>query len=509
MVSAPRKPSQRRVVACRAGRRTTSFDADLPAGLAASLAARQAAAAAVAVQPVAVAPPSEVASDASSSRASVAGFRKHRACVSGIEGDGPGGSEDASPREYPSGDTGGRRRSACGGPGAPMESAQPEPQCEPPPPGAQRKDRVVHAPPAAPSFGVSAAFLLSFLVEQGLSKESPVEEATTRSVALNLKKQMRDADTFGPQAKLLAEQTHYLTSGKLVGPAACHIAHAWDADFRDLVTCILEDADLEVNRHYYLDLFCSDLHESHHDPVSSTRQVVSGVKEVLLVLDSEGLALKRLWVLFEALLATAAGKLRVRGSPGGFGASESSIRTWEAHIDAVDWVLAEANRNADDRQIRNFALKAWELGGKGIDAMLAQMKKQIRAEVYGQILVAAADSGNVQGVRAALEVGANPEQKDSLGNTAAELAAFNGHKHIEEAIFEHRMRRRYHGNLSSFLRPEDMVQSFAAMAPFFAEYASEAQEATADDTDSGDEMVGHFMSGTAMAAMFHEVDAAR
>jgi len=211
------------------------------------------------------------------------------------------------------------------------------------------------------------------------------------------------------------------------------------------------------------------------DPVVAVQSVVARTREVLLVLDAEGKALSRLWVLFEALLAFGAGKLRIRSSaPQGFGASEKELLQWEERIDAIDWILAKATRRADEDRLRAFAKRTWDAGGKGMERRQAQLKILLRREVYGQILLGAIARGDRAAVEAALEKGAKPDQQDALGSTAEELASFYGREDIADILFERRMRGMKHLPLSSFFTPGELVAacgsaSADALRPFLTE----------------------------------------
>jgi len=215
-----------------------------------------------------------------------------------------------------------------------------------------------------------------------------------------------------------------------------------------------------------VDVFTADLHAAVEDPVTEVQRSIAGAGDVLLVLDAEARALGRVWVLFEALLAVAAGKLRVRCSaPGGFGASEEDISAWEDRIDAADWVLAQATRRTDERRLRAYADKAWESGARGLEQRLAQLKGFLRREVYGQLLIAAVERGDRRAVEAALDRGASPEQQDALGNTAEELAAFNGHAELEELLFARRMHKIPHQRLSAFFQTRELLAAAGAVHP--------------------------------------------
>jgi len=341
----------------------------------------------------------------------------------------------------------------------------------------------LHQPAAVgpPPPGVSAAFLVGFLAQHRPGPEAPPEAPTTRGAAAALQRRRQEEGAAGAYVDSLAGETHFVTGGKLVGRAEIHVAHAWDASFAELVGCVATDAGGEMDRTYFLDLFALDLRAPAEDPVADAQRAVAVAREVLLVLDAEALALGRLWVLFEALLALAAGKLRVGSSaPGGFGATEAALRAWEARIDRADWVLSEATRKTDERRLRAFAQRTWESGGKSLEQRLAQLKRFLRREVYGQILLGAAKAGDKRAVQAALDGGASPEQCDALGNTAQEVAAFYGHTSVEELLFERRMQAFPHRRLSAFFRPSDLLAASElvppdVLAPFLTEAVDEEE----------------------------------
>jgi len=314
-----------------------------------------------------------------------------------------------------------------------------------------------------PPTGVSVAHMLWFLSEQKAPDDAPPERSSTRWAAQALRKGRQEEDLTGSVADdLLAEgATSFATGAVLAGAVRTHVAHAWDASLADLVDCLAKDSGGDLDRRYSLDVFTADLLAPPDDPPAAVHRTVAAAKEVLLVLDAEGVALKRLWVLFEALLAVAVdGKLRVRCSaPKGYGDSEEALRSWEARIDAVDWVLATATRKTDDKRLRNFAERNWEMNGKGVERMLAQLKKQLRKEVYGQILIGAVQKGNKAAVAACLDAGASPEQQDAFGNTVEELAAHHGRQDIEDFLFTKRMNGRPHTALSEFFSADALVEA--------------------------------------------------
>lgn len=61
----------------------------------------------------------------------------------------------------------------------------------------------------------------------------------------------------------------------------------------------MADADGHLDQFYNVDVFTTCLGEVPADPVANVRQAVAASSEVLLVLNSDSLALRRLWVLFE------------------------------------------------------------------------------------------------------------------------------------------------------------------------------------------------------------------
>lgn len=365
-------------------------------------------------------------------------------------------------------------------------------------------------PQSRPLLGVSVAFLLSYLSDHeadcnvaepapsmGLvagsgAATSGAPRGTTRGVAVALKRRMASPPAAPPEAEVaepdcdepadepaasgapappavalpsaplaafvvtLAGTKHFVTEGLLCGPAAVHVAHAWDSNFRDLVNSLVADSRGDLDKRYALDVFCADMHAPSDDPVGTVQGLVAAASEVLLLLDGEGKALSRLWVLFEVLLGFAAGKLRLRCSAaGGFGSSQEALKGWEAKIDGVDWVLAEATRKSDEKRLRGFVEREWEAFGRGIERRLVQLKMFLRKEIYGQVLVNAVEAGNLKAVEAALDLGANPGQMDSMGNTVEELAAFAGRDDIERVLFERRMKGQPHLDLSAFLNPKE------------------------------------------------------
>ena len=270
-----------------------------------------------------------------------------------------------------------------------------------------KSSRFLTASSAGPPTGVSAAFLVSCLVDIQPSEIAP----TTRTVAAALR-QKREEDRESVQSAVeLADkqEVHPLTGGDVAGPCLTHVTHAWDASFPELVDCLVRDAGSDLDRRYSLDIFgaehLSSLEASpesaparNHqasvagkgaeDPVSAVQALVHGAKEVLLVLDAELICLSRIWVLAEAMMATAANKLRICTSdPRGYGNSLDDILKWESRIDAIDWSLAEARRKSDERRLRTFSDRVWDVHGIGNERMLAQLKVLLRKEVNGQILV--------------------------------------------------------------------------------------------------------------------------
>jgi hypothetical protein len=220
-----------------------------------------------------------------------------------------------------------------------------------------------------------------------------------------------------------------------------------------------------------VDVFGIDLQSPPEDPVAFVQQLVAVVDEVLLVVDLEGKALRRLWVVFEVLLAFHAGKLRVRcASSNGFGSSEAALKTWEAHLDAADWALADTTRKSDEKRLKAYAERVWESGGKSMERTMAQLRRSLRQDIYSQILVAAVEVGDRKAVIAALDLGASPEAQDHLGNTAEELATFNGRTDIYDLLFDRRMQQRGHLSLSEWaLNPSELAKSEQA-AWFVTEY---------------------------------------
>jgi len=340
------------------------------------------------------------------------------------------------------------------------------------------------APVGSASIGISAAQLVSFLYTCDSSYDGPgapdaqvsgqrdsdgdesdadvpTAGQTTREVARALKRRMREAEETGPQVECLEAQVHPVTGGALVGRAGVHVVHSWNSDFRELVEALVADAEGDLDKRYLLDVFSADLHVALEDPVATVQRIVARADAVLLLVDGEGEALRRLWVVFEALLALQAGKLHVRcTAPEGFGATEAALKAWEARIDAVDWALAEVSRTSDEKKLRAFAEKEWNKNGTGTERALAHLTKALRQDVYSQILIAAVEKGDLKAVLAALELGADPETLDAMGNTGEALAAFNDRKDIEDLLFERRMRHHVHPELSEWaLNPQQLADS--------------------------------------------------
>lgn len=330
-------------------------------------------------------------------------------------------------------------------------------------------------------------------------------------MAAALRKQRQD---LGEEAVLgaadLAErqESHELTGAAAAGPAATHVVHAWDADFSELVDSLSKDAGSDFDRLYSLDLFgpahlpppssdspssASNTAGAGEDPVATVQALVNGSKDVLLVLDTQAKALERLWVIFEALLAVPAGKLRIRSAnPDGFGKSKRDILQWEARIDAIDWGVADTTRKNDEKRIRAFADRVWEAHGSGVERMLAQLKLLLRREVYGHLLIGAVEAGDREAVEAALERGASLNQRDADGNTLEDLASFCEHPDIENLLFERRMGGMAHKSLSTFFEAKELVASSDeihtdVLAPFMTETAffgePDASESVSDDDD--------------------------
>jgi len=310
--------------------------------------------------------------------------------------------------------------------------------------------------------GVSVAFLLNELAEH--SPPRGPADCTTRSVALAVKRRMRAAGEEGPYTRMLEGQKHFLTGGALSGSSRVHVVHAWDASFAGLVECISADAGGNLDQRYFVDVFSADLQEPAADAVASVQRLVAGADEVLLIMDIEGKALVRLWVIFEALLAHSAGKLRVR-PVSGFGSNEAALREWEAKLDAADWMLGEATRGGDEKRLRSFATRAWDSSGRGIERMMAQLKIWMRREVYGEILIGAVEAGDKRSVEKALDMGARPEQRDRQGNTAEALASYLGRTDIEDLLFERRLRNRNHLPLSAFFGAAELAAAAGRVEP--------------------------------------------
>lgn len=319
---------------------------------------------------------------------------------------------------------------------------------------------------AAAPLGISAAFLLTFMSRHGpqpdmTQSEDSDQATTTRAVARSLKRRMKDAQETGPHVESLVGQMHSVTGGPIAGSANVHVAHAWDSNFPEFVDTLVADSQGDLDKRYSVDVFCSDLFSGSENAVTTLQGLVAGADTVLLLVDAEGQAFRRLWVIFEAMLAFLAGKLRMRcTSPGGFGTSEAALKAWEARIDSADWALAEAVLKSDEKRLRSFAEREWEIGGKGIERMMAQLRKALRTDAYSQILIGAVVKGDKSAVLAALDLGADPEVLDTQGNTCEAVAAFNGRKDIEDLIFERRMRLRSHMPLAEWaLDPQQLASS--------------------------------------------------
>eukprot|EP00927_Polykrikos_kofoidii_P063666 TRINITY_DN58531_c0_g1_i1.p1 TRINITY_DN58531_c0_g1~~TRINITY_DN58531_c0_g1_i1.p1 ORF type:complete len:469 (-),score=105.57 TRINITY_DN58531_c0_g1_i1:22-1428(-) len=329
------------------------------------------------------------------------------------------------------------------------------------------------------SLGVSAAFVFTFVAEHHEKPPSPEaspESQSTRAAAIALKRRMQaqapdGEEAHGSFAESVRPDVHFVTGKQVVGRPSVHVAHAWDSRFSDFAACIVEDADGNLDTYYALDMFTVNLHDSSLDPVAEVRRAISAADELLLVVDAEALALRRLWVLFELLIASETNKrLRIRCQAlGGFGATTEALTAWEAHIDGIDWSLAEASRKADEKRIRGFAVRIWEQAGKGVEKMLAQVRTQLRREIYGQILLGAVEEGDVDAVQKALDMGANPEQMDGMGNTVEELASFAERFEIEELIFTKRMQGRSHMPLAHFFEEGAMREAEQNVDPIVLE----------------------------------------
>lgn len=322
-----------------------------------------------------------------------------------------------------------------------------------------------------------------------------------------LRRALQEGEPWPCAAEIAAEgEAHPMTGGLLAGPAAVHVVHAWDSDFVDLVSSLSRDCQGDLDELYHIDLFsaeaassaaaavakskgecyrsapvpfgeeptpsaCSrmELREPEEDSVSITKAAVAGAKEVLLVLDAEGRALQRLWVIFELLLAVSQGKrLRVRcssnggaGPGGGFGTSEEAIKRWEARVDAVDWSLSEVSKKSHERRLRGFAERFWEgglaLSTGGVEQLLARLKIRLRQELYSQVFLGAVEVGDKAAVLSALDRGISPMQRDSSGNMPEDVAAFYGHEDIEDLLFARRVGSLAHPPLSSFFGKKELA----------------------------------------------------
>eukprot|EP00929_Paragymnodinium_shiwhaense_P013885 TRINITY_DN121732_c0_g1_i1.p1 TRINITY_DN121732_c0_g1~~TRINITY_DN121732_c0_g1_i1.p1 ORF type:complete len:479 (-),score=143.10 TRINITY_DN121732_c0_g1_i1:137-1465(-) len=348
------------------------------------------------------------------------------------------------------------------------------------------------ATPLPPVDGVSAAWLFTFCKELGQLAEKSPEARATRTVAMSRKKELQAFGKAGPYLELLRDELHFVTRKPIVAKASVHVAHAWDAGFPELVDCIVADSDGQLDRYYVVDVFTTDLNEEQADPVSGIRNSLAVVDEVLIVLDSEAIALRRLWVLFEAMLALSIGKrLRVRSaaSEKGFGSSTADLKRWEAYVDATDWVLAETRKQGDEKRIRGFVERSWEQSGRGVERMLSQLKVVLRREIYGQIFIKAVEAGDLQAVKSALDMGVSPELMDGNGNTAEDLASFGGRSDIEELLFERRMGGQAHKALSEFFSAAELSQAQErahpdVLQPFLTEAEEVGEASTAASSAS-------------------------
>eukprot|EP00435_Cladocopium_sp_Y103_P028118 s412_g7.t1 len=395
--------------------------------------------------------------------------------------------------------------------------------------------------------GVSAAFLISSLVHC----RSKVEQPTTRAAASVLRENgvfsiatlcgrvpHREKDENHPMTPIDAINpmdpptptgdfnSHPLTGGPIRGPSRCHVAHAWDASFEALVDSLVKDAGAELDRRYHLDIFalgscedvesCPDAERSSQrsgsskvtgkvmadSPIESLQATVAAVQEVLLILDKDALCFSRLWVLTEAMMAVRGNKLRIC-STASLGSTEMDIQAWEERIDGIDWSLATSSRKNDERRLRKFAERVWDMNGIGTDRLLAQLKVALRKYIYGQILVKAVEHGDRKAVEAALERGASPEQRDADGNTLEDLASFCNQQDIEEVLFERRMQRMTHQPLSTFFTPDDLMENCSAadphvLLPFMTqpvESRSEGREDGLPEEDAEEERLWQVLAG--------------
>ena len=266
--------------------------------------------------------------------------------------------------------------------------------------------------------GVSAAFLVSSLVHC----RSKVAQPTTRAAARVLRENggamatlcgrvpHRETDENHPTNPMDPRNpgdsnSHPLTGGPMRGPSRSHVAHAWDADFEALVDSLVKDAGAELDQRYHLDIFGSGEDVERCPERSSQRSGVTGVtevaadshieslqatvaavQEVVLILDKDALCFSRLWVLTEAMMAVRSNKLRICPTAS-LGSTAMDIQTWEERIDGIDWSLATSSRKNDERRLRKFAERVWDMNGIGTDRLLAQLKVALRKYIYGQILV--------------------------------------------------------------------------------------------------------------------------
>ncbi|CAK9068016.1 unnamed protein product [Durusdinium trenchii] len=254
---------------------------------------------------------------------------------------------------------------------------------------------------------------------------------------------------FRPQSLRQVRRARLQPEGSGVGAAgsrrAKHVAVAEEANFEELVDCLVADCGSELERSYRVELAPQEL-----DELEELEASVRSAEEVLLILDRQ--------VLTSCLLCCSTSRrLRVTSPPETFRGSASELLCWEQRLDGLDWQQLTAKGDAATRKLRTFAEQKWDLRGIGTDRLLSQLKVLLRRYIYGQILLKAVQLGDLEAVEAALERGASLDQRDADGNTLEDLARFCNHEEIEEFLFERRMQGMIHQPLSHFFRAEELI----------------------------------------------------
>eukprot|EP00913_Durusdinium_trenchii_P024913 g23384.t1 len=303
---------------------------------------------------------------------------------------------------------------------------------------------------------------------------------------------------FRPQSLRQVRRARLQPEGSGVGAAgsrrAKHVAVAEEANFEELVDCLVADCGSELERSYRVELAPQEL-----DELEELEASVRSAEEVLLILDRQAFCLSNSWVLTSCLLCCSTSRrLRVTSPPETFRGSASELLCWEQRLDGLDWQQLTAKGDAATRKLRTFAEQKWDtwteafqprrlpcwswtwktllvewverkcsesdLRGIGTDRLLSQLKVLLRRYIYGQILLKAVQLGDLEAVEAALERGASLDQRDEPwrkhgadGNTLEDLARFCNHEEIEEFLFERRMQGMIHQPLSHFFRAEELI----------------------------------------------------